>query len=293
MPLYVIATPLGNAEDFSPRALESLKQAQLILAEDTRKLRGLVATYGLANQIDRKTQRCDSYVEKQLCENPKFIEQLKSDINIALVSDAGSPTISDPGTYVVALAHREGIRVIPVPGPCAVTAAISISGFNGARFVFGGYLPSADNDRRKMIEQHRTIKDSVIFYETAQRIHESLRDLCALWGADRQAFLARELTKQHQTLYRGTLLEIQKQLTENECKGEMVLVLEGAKNKKNAGVEGMEGAQQLTQEDKFMLKLLLEHLPPKTCAAVAAKIASKNKKLFYEHAIEMSRENAK
>nr|MCH9665055.1 16S rRNA (cytidine(1402)-2'-O)-methyltransferase [Gammaproteobacteria bacterium] len=194
MPLYVIATPLGNAEDFSPRALESLKQAQLILAEDTRKLRGLVATYGLANQIDRKTQRCDSHVEKQLCENPKFIEQLKSDINIALVSDAGSPTISDPGTYVVALAHREGIRVIPVPGPCAVTAAISISGFSGARFVFGGYLPSADNDRRKMIDQHRTIKDSVIFYETAQRIHESLRDLCTLWGADRQAFLARELT---------------------------------------------------------------------------------------------------
>nr|MCH9665642.1 16S rRNA (cytidine(1402)-2'-O)-methyltransferase [Gammaproteobacteria bacterium] len=236
---------------------------------------------------------CDSHVEKQLCENPKFIEQLKSDINIALVSDAGSPTISDPGTYVVALAHREGIRVIPVPGPCAVTAAISISGFSGARFVFGGYLPSADNDRRKMIEQHQATKDSVIFYETAQRIHESLRDLCTLWGADRQAFLARELTKQHQTLYRGTLLEIQKQLTESECKGEMVLVLEGANNKKNAGVEGMEASEQLTEEDKFMLKLLLEHLPPKTCAAVAAKIASKNKKLFYEHAIEMSKENTK
>ncbi|MBE8182829.1 MAG: 16S rRNA (cytidine(1402)-2'-O)-methyltransferase [Candidatus Portiera sp.] len=307
MPLYVVATPIGNIEDLSPRALQTLKDSQLILAEDTRKIRDLVAVYGLANQIERKSQRCDSRAEQQLCKDPKFIEQLKSNIQIALVSDAGSPAISDPGASIVALAYREGVQVIPVPGPSAVTTALSISGFSDTQFIFAGYFPRTSNERCKIIQQYKTAKSSIVFYETAQRIDDSLKELCELWGAERQALLARELTKQYESLYRGTLPEIKQQLVEgvSECKGEMVLVLEGVKGAK--GVKGVKewgsesaiqslGAtlypdanqEQLSEEDKFMLKLLLEHLPSKTGAAIAAKITSKKRKLFYEQAIKIT-----
>lgn len=287
MPLYVIATPIGNLEDLSPRALQTLKDSQLILAEDTRKIRDLVANYGLASQIQAKSQRCDSRAESQLCKNPKFIEQLKSDMKIALVSDAGSPAISDPGAAIVALAHREGVKVIPIPGPSAIIAALSISGFTGTQFTFVGYLPRGKNAKHKIIKQYSTSESNIVFYETAQRINESLQALCEIWGVERQALLARELTKQYESCYRGSLLEIQKQLIEDECKGEMVLVLEGMSAPAAKANPQKSQMQQLNEEDKIMLKLLLEYLSPKTVANIAAKITSKKRKLFYEQAIKM------
>lgn len=285
MPLYVIATPIGNSADLSPRALTILKSAKLILAEDTKKTRNLLIAFGIAPRDKNIIQRCDSYEEKRLCESKKFTELLKSDVPIALVSDAGTPTISDPGTVIVALAHQLGVPTIPVPGPSALIAALSVSSFHSSSFAFGGYLPSNSSDRKKVIKQYRVNKNCVVFYETPHRIQATLDELCELWGAERQAMLARELTKDYETLYRGSLQDIKQNLVADEQRGEMVLVLDGLKSaEKDVGADSLSGekSEQLTEQDKYMLTLLLEHLPLKTASGVAAQISGKSKKIFYE-----------
>ena len=274
MPLYVVATPLGNREDLSPRAISVLKSSDLILAEDTRKLRALLADSRIKN-----IKRFDAYEEKRLCRDARFIQELKRDIKIVLVSDAGTPAISDPGSSLVALAHTESIEIIPVPGPSALIVALSLSGFDTSKFSFGGYLPGKRSDRQKTLQNYQDSRNCVVFYETPHRIKDCLVDLTQVWGGKRQILLARELTKTYETLYRGTIDEIHKQLKNEEIKGEMVIVLEGENtNDKNA--------DKLSPKDIFMLKLLLNHLPISTASGLSAQLSGKSKKLFYEQAIQ-------
>ena len=298
MPLSVIATPIGNLEDLSPRALKHLKQAEIILAEDTRKTQALLASH----KITAKLRRCDSYEEERLVASDKFLREMKSGAEIALVSDAGSPTISDPGAKIVALAHEHKVPVVVVPGPSALIAALSVSGFGGSKFYFGGYLPAAENNRRKVIQQYASAplevldsKTNLVFYETPHRIKGALDDLCEIWGEGRRALLARELTKEHETLYRGTLTEIRDSISEQELKGEIVIVLENAAasgddTKAGGGKATKSGSAELTEADKSVLKLLLEDLNLKEAAAIAAKLTNKSKNLFYEQGLKFKDE---
>ena len=277
MPLFVVATPIGNLEDMSPRVLETLRQAELILAEDTKRTAKLLTLCGINKTTSKHLIRCDSHKEQQLCNDAGFVNRLRNDTNIVIVSDAGSPTISDPGAAVVRLAHKEKISVIPIPGPCAAIAALSVSGYSSSSFFFGGYFPSASVARKKFILEHKNTPHPSVYYESPHRIKECLQDLCELCGEQRHALLARELTKTYQTICSGTLAEIREHLENNESKGEITLVLAGFNH---------ENEDKLQDEDEHVLRLLLDCLPVNTATDIAAQIRKKSKKLFYRKALE-------
>lgn len=277
MPLFVVATPIGNLKDLSPRAMESIKKAEIILAEDTKVAAKLLTLCGISKAGDnKKFIRCDKYSEKKLTQETNFINRLISGTNIVMLSDAGSPTISDPGAPIVRLAHKEKVPIIPVPGPCAAIAALSVSGYNSSSFFFGGYFPNSSVARRSLITKNKNIPHSQVYYETPHRIKKCVKDLCQLWGKDSKVLFARELTKMHQTLFKGTLAELDSYLEDNEIKGEIVLVLEERRIKNQ---------NELQDEDETILKLLLKHLPIGTAANLAAQIRKKSKKLFYTKAL--------
>jgi 16S rRNA (cytidine1402-2'-O)-methyltransferase len=219
--LYVVATPLGNLGDLSTRGAEVLRTVPVVAAEDTRRTRGLLSHLGaspslLSFHAHSDNQRLDS-----------LLETLRSGRDVALVSDAGTPTVSDPGADLVGLARAAGIPVVPVPGPSAVAAALSASGLSGDRYLFLGFVPRKGRERSRLLTRAAEEEWSVVLFEAPQRLVSLLEDLITLAGADRMGSIARELTKLHEEIRTGTLGELVDYYTMVPPRGELTIVLQG------------------------------------------------------------------
>jgi len=220
--LYVVATPLGNLRDVTLRALDVLREVALVACEDTRRTARLLQAHGI------RTPTTSYFEHNERFKTARILEALRSGRDVALVSDAGTPGISDPGYRLVSEARAEGLPVIPVPGPNAAIAALSVSGLPTDRFLFVGFLPARALARRRALEALAAVSATLVFYESPVRVVGSLADMLAVLG-DRVAFLCREATKVHEEYVRGTLAEIQARLAAREAvKGEVVLVVSGA-----------------------------------------------------------------
>jgi 16S rRNA (cytidine1402-2'-O)-methyltransferase len=219
--LYVVATPIGNLEDITLRALRVLREVDLIATEDTRRTRILLDHY----QIDKPLTSL--YDHNEAHKAPILIGRLHEGSSIALVSEAGTPLISDPGYRLVQLAIAQGIIVVPIPGPAAAIAALTVAGLPTDRFVFEGFLPKKPGKRRTRLESLRGELRTLIFYESPRRVYTVLGDILTLWG-DRRVVVARELTKKFEQILRGRITEVRTQLEARPPLGEVTLIVEGA-----------------------------------------------------------------
>jgi len=220
--LYVVATPLGHLEDLTLRAIRVLGEVSLVACEDTRRTATLLRSQGIA------TATTSYFEHNEAHKGAKILEALRAGRDVALVSDAGTPGISDPGYRLVRDARAEGIAVVPVPGPSAATAALSVSGLPTDRFLFVGFLPAKAGARRNAISALAAERATLVIFESPVRVLESLSDMLALWG-DREAFLCREATKAHEEYVRAPLSSLRERLAARESvKGEIVLVVAGA-----------------------------------------------------------------
>jgi 16S rRNA (cytidine1402-2'-O)-methyltransferase len=279
--LFVVATPIGNLQDLSPRAAAWLRDADLLLAEDTRHTRTLLEACG----ITRAAGTLESLHEHNERERvPALVERLRGGARIALVTDAGTPLLSDPGSLLVAAAARAGIAVVAVPGPCAAIAALSIAGLPTERFAFEGFLPAKAVARRDALQRLAQEPRTLVFYEAPHRLAATLADLAAVLGAARPAGIARELTKRFEQVYRGTLGELAARSRDdaNMTRGELVLVVGGAPAESDAAAESRAALQTL--------ELLLQELPVSQAARLAAQLTGRSRKELYERALQMSKE---
>ena len=219
--LYIVPTPIGNLEDITLRALRVLKEVELIAAEDTRHTRNLLAHFGI------KTALTSYHEHNERDKARSLVGRLKSGASIALVSDAGTPAISDPGYRIVVDAIQAGLQVIPLPGASALTTALSASGLPTDRFLFEGFLPAKPQERKVKLQALRSETATLVFYEAPHRLTDSLADMLKIFG-DREIAMARELTKVHEEFRRGKLSEIVGPLDDHEIKGELVIVVQGA-----------------------------------------------------------------
>ena len=217
--LYVVATPIGNLEDISYRAVRVLKEADLIACEDTRHTAKLLHHYG----IDKPTISYHEHNEAARAE--ELVAKLQEGANVAQVSDAGMPGISDPGYRVIKLAIERGVQVVPIPGPSALVAALAASGLPTDSFQFLGFLPAKSGQRRTTLEMLRQAQQTTVVYEAPHRIAETMNDIVELLGAERQIVLARELTKVHEEFIRGTAARVLQRVQQHELKGEMTLLI--------------------------------------------------------------------
>ncbi|HHJ1297969.1 MULTISPECIES: 16S rRNA (cytidine(1402)-2'-O)-methyltransferase [unclassified Pseudomonas] len=272
--LYVVATPIGNLDDMSARALKVLADVALIAAEDTRHSIRLLQHFG----IDTPLAACHEHNERD--EGGRFLTRLLAGDNVALVSDAGTPLISDPGYHLVRQARAAGVSVVPVPGACALIAALSAAGLPSDRFIFEGFLPAKTAGRRARLEQVKEEPRTLIFYEAPHRILECLEDMEAVFGGERPALLARELTKTFETLKGLPLAELRAFVAgdSNQQRGECVVLV--------GGWSEPEGEQAISTEAQRVLDLLLAELPLKRAAALAAEITGVRKNLLYQLALE-------
>ena len=230
--LYVVATPIGNLEDVTLRALRVLADVDLIAAEDTRRTRTLLERHGIRRPV---TSYYDA-VERE--RTPALVERLKEGQSIALVSDAGTPHVADPGYHLVRGALAAGVAVVPIPGPSAVTTLVSVAGFRAERFVFEGFLPPRAGARAARLAALASEPRAIVFVEAARRLDAFLAAAVETLGADREAVVARELTKRYEELLRGTLGELQRRLTGRDVRGEVTVLVAGAPAEKPAlGVE--------------------------------------------------------
>ncbi len=272
--LYVVATPIGNLDDMSVRALKVLREVALIAAEDTRHSLRLMQHFGIATPL----AACHEHNERD--EGSRFIARLLAGDNVALISDAGTPLISDPGYHLVRQARAAGIQVVPVPGACALIAALSAAGLPSDRFIFEGFLPAKTVGRKARLELLKEEPRTVIFYEAPHRILECLQDLEEIFGADRPAVLGRELTKTFETLKGLPLGELRAFVEgdSNQQRGECVVLV--------AGWSEPEGEDVIGTEARRVLDLLLQEMPLKRAAALAAEITGVRKNLLYQVALE-------
>ena len=272
--LYVIATPIGNLEDMGPRAGKVLQGVDVILAEDTRTSQRLLRAYGIAKPL----LAYHEHNERQLVDT--VIRRLKAGKSVALISDAGTPLISDPGYHLTRAAHDAGIRLISVPGPCAAVAALAASGLPADRFSFEGFLPAKAAARRQRLKELHQEPRTMVFYEAPHRVMDSLADMAAILGAGRRACLAKEISKLHETVYADTLERIRQWLEESEerRKGEFVIAVEGAHPSEKTP-EGIEAQR--------VLEALLKYLPPSQASAAASEITGVPKNSLYRLAIEI------
>lgn len=272
--LYVVATPLGNLGDLSPRALQVLAAVDAICAEDTRNSGSLLAHFG----IQRPLLAVHDHNEGSVCE--ALIARLQAGEALALISDAGTPLISDPGFVLVRAARAAGLPVLTVPGPCAAMAALSIAGLPSDRFVFEGFLPSKSGARRQRLQVLATEARTLILYESSHRILDAVDDLVAVLGGERPLCVARELTKLHEESHTAPAAGIAAWLRDNphRIKGEFVLIVGGAETPVEA--ESVEGER--------VLRLLLAELPASSAARLTAAIAGGRKKELYALALRLS-----
>jgi 16S rRNA (cytidine1402-2'-O)-methyltransferase len=277
--LAVISTPIGNLGDLSPRAREELAAAELVAAEDTRRTGQLLTTLGLSRPLvslheHNEGERID-----------ELLARLKAGARIALVSDAGTPLLSDPGFELVRRVAQEGLTVVAVPGPSAITAALSIAGLPTERFTFEGFLPARLAERRARLAELAVETRTLVFFEAPHRIAECLEDMSAAFGAERRAAVARELTKVFETVYRGTFstLIAQSRADANFARGEITVVV--------AGAEAAAQDSGRTQLDAT-LRVLLAELAPSKAAALAARLTGVKRNDAYSRAMELAREES-
>jgi 16S rRNA (cytidine1402-2'-O)-methyltransferase len=270
--LFVVATPIGNLEDLSPRARQTLAEVDLVAAEDTRHTGRLLLHLGLKTRLFALHEHNEARVAVAL------IEQLKDGTSVALVSDAGTPLVSDPGYRLVLAAHANGIAVSPVPGPSAVTAALSISGLPTDRFGFEGFPPAKSVARRKWLQDRAAEPRTLVFFEAVHRIAATLADMVDVFGADREAFLGRELTKLHEQCRRASLGELLDDVSDGAIvsKGEFVIAVHGA---------GAVAASSIDTD--CLLEELADALPLKKAAAIAARVTGEKRNALYQRLLEI------
>lgn len=272
--LFIVATPIGNLADMVPRAVEILQNVDFIAAEDTRHSGKLMQHFQINTPLLAYHDHTDEARVQQL------LARLQAGERMALISDAGTPLISDPGYRIVHWARQAGIRVTPVPGPCALIAALCASGLPSDRFCFEGFLPAKSGARQAALSAVALEARTLVFYESPHRIEECLQDAVAVLGADRPAVLARELTKTFETFLTGSLSEIAQQVAAdaNQRKGEIVLMVQGFK--------APEQAEVIDAEARRVMELLLAELPVKQAASLTAKITGEKKNKLYQWAVD-------
>ena len=272
--LYVVATPIGNLQDITLRALEVLKAVDVIAAEDTRHTSGLLSHYA----IRKKLVAVHEHNEHQSAE--QLLARLRAGESVALVTDAGTPGISDPGAVVVDIMRQAGIDVVPVPGASAVIAALSASGIRQNGFSFIGFLPASGSQRRKMLESLKAQKTILVFYEAPHRVVESVEDMAAVLGGERKLTIARELTKTFETFHSCRLDEAVAwlQADPNQQRGEFVLLVESLPEAASA---------EIAPEVDRVLRLLMAELPLKQAVKLAAEISGEKKNALYEYGLKI------
>jgi 16S rRNA (cytidine1402-2'-O)-methyltransferase len=273
--LYVVATPIGNLGDLTPRAREVLASVALIAAEDTRHTRQLLQTCGIGTALTSLHEHNEAQKSAQL------VARLAQGDSIALVSDAGTPLVSDPGFDLVAAARQQGIAVVAIPGACAAIAALSVAGLPTNRFVFEGFLPAKTAARVERLRQLASEERTLVFYEAPHRVAEVLRDMAETFGAQRRASLSRELTKRFETTYGGTLAELSAAAERDSdmARGEIVVVVSGASTTSAA----------LELNADTLLRALLQELSPSQAAKIAAHLTGGKRGDLYEAALQIGR----
>jgi 16S rRNA (cytidine1402-2'-O)-methyltransferase len=271
--LYIVATPIGNLADASPRSIEVLRRVAVIACEDTRTSQTLLARFDIA------TPTTPLHAHNERRAGAKLLQVLQAGKDVALVSDAGTPGVSDPGGLLVENAHRAGIRVVPVPGPSAASAAVSASGFAGDGYLFAGFLPATRAARRKALAALKTALP-VVLYEAPHRVLETVQDLAERFGTEREIVIARELTKKFEEVARIRLGEASAWLSAgpHRQQGEFVLVLASAEERADPLAEG-----------ERVLALLLDSLPASEAARLAARITGAPRNALYRLALERSK----
>jgi 16S rRNA (cytidine1402-2'-O)-methyltransferase len=266
--LYVVATPIGNLEDISYRAVRILSEVNLIAAEDTRHSRVLLSHYGISTPM----QALHEHNEEQA--SAGIIERINNGESIALISDAGTPLISDPGYRLVCAARQAQLPVFAVPGPSAITTALSVAGLPPDRFSFEGFLPSKPAARKKKLQELASESRTLVFFESSHRIEAAIEDMAGIFGDNRLAAVCRELSKKFETVLRAPLREISGQLTadKNQTRGEFVVIVNG--------YEGNE--DQALLDAHSMASELLEYLPASQAARVAAKLNHVPRRQVYQ-----------
>ncbi len=275
--LYVVATPIGNLQDMSLRAIEILKSVSCIAAEDTRHSASLLRHF----MINTKTFALHEHNERERAN--LLLERLQQGESIALISDAGTPLINDPGYFLVREARKAGIRVASIPGASALIAALSISGLPTDRFCFEGFLAAKSKARLQQLEKLRFETRTLVFYEAPHRVLDTLQDMQQIWGAEREVVIARELTKMYETVYSAPVAQLIEWVKkdENQQRGEIVLVVRGAE-------ESPTESEKLSVD--FILALLLKDLPLKQAVELTAKMTNKRKNDIYQRALELKKE---
>lgn len=268
--LYIVATPIGNLQDITQRALETFAQVDLIAAEDTRHSGLLLIHYG----IKKPFFALHDHNEQEKAHI--LVEKLKQGSNIALISDAGTPLISDPGFHLVRQCREAGIRVVPLPGACAAITALCASGIASDRFCFEGFLPAKSKARKDKLENIAEEDRTLIFYESTHRILDTLEDMQAVLGEGRYIVLAREMTKTWETITGNTIKNLREWLLEdpNRTKGEMVLIVEGKPKSDNN--------DEISPQAVKALELIAEELPLKKAAAIVAELYGYRKNALYQ-----------
>lgn len=273
--LYIVATPIGNLEDISQRAISILNSVDGILAEDTRHSRILLDKLNIRKEIFSLHEHNEPIEAEKYCRY--ILEEGKS---LALISDAGTPLISDPGYLLVRKAQDLNIKVVPIPGPSAVITALSASGLPTDRFIFLGFLPAKKLARQKRLESLMHETSTLIFYEAPHRIIETLENMMEIFGETREAVLARELTKTFETIHRASLKDLFHFVNSdaNQTRGEMVLLVAGVSL---TAQEKEEASENISLENMQILKILAEELPPKKAAHLTGKITGISKQVLY------------
>lgn len=272
--LYIVATPIGNLRDLSLRALDILKSAEVIAAEDTRTSQGLLGAYGIQSRL------VALHEHNEAAGAARLVMDLQAGKSVAYISDAGTPGISDPGARLVNAARSAGIAIVPIPGASAATAALSVAGLEGP-WLFVGFLPAKAAARRKMLDDLRDLPCALVFYEAPHRIEECVEDLLAVLGGGRAILFARELTKRFEQIHQCPLAEASVWLAsdENHRRGEFVLV-----------VSPPAGKESNDDEARRVLDILLEELPLKQAAHLAARLTGGRKNALYDLALKMKQE---
>lgn len=272
--LFVVATPIGNLEDASPRSRATLNAVALIAAEDTRHTRTLLAAWGI------DTDLISLHEHNEEARIPGLLERLRRGDDLALVSDAGTPLLADPGYRLVRAAVAAKLPVRPVPGPCALVAALSASGLPTDRFLFAGFLPAKSGPRKAALSELRSVASTLVFYETPHRIKAALADAVEVLGGEREAWVGRELTKRFETHYSGSLAELAQRFAtgDEEERGEFVLIIGGAQA----------GPQTTEVDADALLETLLAELPASKAAKVAAKLLDRPRQALFQRCLELT-----
>ena len=272
--LYIVATPIGNLDDLTPRARQTLADVDLIAAEDTRHTGRLLFSIGVKTPQKALHDHNESRVV------PTLIRALSAGKSVALVSDAGTPLVSDPGYRLVAAAHENGITVSPVPGASAVTAALSAAGLPTDRFCFEGFLPSKRPARKEWLRSISGETRTLVFFESVHRIQASLDDMAAILGDDRRAFIGRELSKMYEQCSQGTLATLRDAIKSETIpgKGEFVIVVHGAEQTEDSSIDA-----------DLLLTELAAVLPGKQAAAITAKVTGEKKNTMYQRMLELTK----